>query len=669
MKLKLITLIIGNFVIELFSISNSSYRLHSSIFHFEDTSKIYSMSEIYIIDRLNYFDNLSSGFVKKIKLSEQLSSVSIGNLVSSRPGIFTKSYGSEGSLQTISIRGSGSEYTSVFINGINYNNSLNGVFDFSKFSSDEISEIIIKKSNDFEPINNNSFGNSIELNPFEKNDTSKSIFKFQIGSFGFRGFQLKTSGYELNTYYKINFSKKSAKNDYEYKFNDETGIRHNADVNQNSLSTALINNLNIFNRPVLINSFLHFMDKQMGLPNFVSSNRHNNSGTREREKNFSSSINSKVFLSDDIFMNVILGYNNNQMKIDDPLLSINLKTKEYLLKENSINSKLFFNHFTKNFVFTFGFSKSIEFFDKNEKRDDGYVNQENLLRKNFSSNLKLSYDKKFAENLIFKSSLFVSLNYVENHFNSHNKIYKFPNFRFGSSINVKSLGLSSYANVGTGIRVPNFYEYSFSRLTSLTNRELEPENILNYEIGTRYENENFLFEFTYFTFDVQNKIIWRPQRVAFFSPTNLGRIKSNGIELNIEQIKLSNNFSIGANYTFTNALKKSRLTLNDQSYNKQLPYIPKHKASLIFYYKLKSIEFEFSSTYYSRRFVTEDNDVLFSLDPVIISNLSSTFYYSINSYHFRLNLLIQNLFNTSYQLIQSFPMPGREYRLTIQMEV
>jgi len=635
----------------------------------DDSIKTYTTDQIVIQGRNESFEKISSKLVHRISLVDQLTSTSIANLLASKPGIFTKSYGSEGSLQTISIRGSGSEYTSVLINGINFNSSLNGVFDFSKFSSAEISEIIVKKGNDFDVLNHNSYGGVIELNPFEKQDTIHSYINLQVGSFGYRGIQLKLSGYTLNSYYKLNFSRKSARNDYQYNFLNETGIRQNSDVNQNSINLALINQLRIFEEPIVLNSFVSFFDKNLGLPGFVSSNKHSNSGTREDERFFSYSLNSKFFISNDKYLNGIFGLNFNRLKIDDPLLSINLRTKIFELNEQSYQSKIFFNSKSGNLFFSTGFVWLLENFRKNEVNENQSQFGELLKRNTFSSSFKTDFEKPLINNFSLNSSILFSLNYVTNEINQDLKTYKFPNLRFGLSINYEPINTFLYANAGSGTRIPNYYEYSFSKLTSLNKSNLEPEKILNYELGLKTEQSKFQFELTYFTFDVENKIIWKPQRVAFFSPINSGRVKSSGLEISFERLNFFKSFYIDANYTFTNALKKNKLSQNDNSFNKQLPYVPKHKASITLSFYTKNLILSFNSNYYSRRFITEDNDLLFSLDPVLISNFSSTVTYKFKQLKFRVQLSLQNIFNQSYQLIQSFPMPGREYRLTIQTEV
>lgn len=667
-KIKIIYLIAFTLLQKSIALSES-YQQKSDTTSARDSLKTYITQQIVISDKSEFLDEkISSAFSRKISLNEKLSSVTIGNLLASKSGIFNRTYGAEGSLQTISIRGAGSEYTSVFINGINYNNSLNGVFDFSKFSSEEISEIIIKKGNDFDPLNNNPFGGIIELNPFEKSDTTKYWLKIQKGSFDYTGVNLNTSGSILDFYYKLNISHKSSKNNYEYTFNNERGIRHNSDVNQYSVNSSFINQISLFNQPIKLFSFVSYLDKNLGLPNFVSSNRHLDSKTRESEKNFSASVNSRIFFSN-FLINGIAGFQLNKLSIDDPLLAINLKTKFFQTNERSFNSKFFIHLLQSRLNVSAGFTSSYEKFERVEiSENENTSNQFN--RRIHSFNLASNYSHKILNNdLTLNFAFLLSQNFVIDQFINSKKNIKFSNIRAGISVNSSSSNLIVYGNIGTGTRLPNYYEITFSKLTSLNSRELEREKILNFETGIKYNPEIFSAEVTYFNFDVVNKIIWQPQRVAFFSPVNAGKVNSSGIEINLERFIFLKNFYFNSNYTFTSAVKKSKLSESDKSYNKQLPYIPKHKASISVQYILQNFKIDITTNHYSRRFITEDNDVLFSLDPVYISNLSINYDFKFFNLKFSSQLLIQNLFNKSYQLIQSFPMPGREYRLTIQMEV
>ncbi len=653
-----------------------SKSIHIDNVAFEDTSKIYRLGKIYVQDKkVNKFDLLTSTLRKKISLEEQLSSFNIGDLISSQAGVFTFSYGSEGSLRTVSVRGSGSEYTSVFINGIQYNNSISGVFDFSKFSSDEISEIIIKRGNDFDIINQNSFGGVIVLNPFKNSDTTKYNIKFQSGSFGYKSFGFKTFGALYSSHYNFSFSKKNARNNYEYDFNGEKEFRKNSDVSQTSANFGLKNHFNLSGNPLTINSFVNWQNKDLGLPNFVSTNRHYNNLTRSHERFFNYSSNLNYVLSDRIIINGIFGYWNSRIDITDPLKSINLKTEKFSTHNNYNSQKLFLSFLFQPINISTGIIRNFE----RIKVDENVSNESKSnmqTRTSYGLNFLANFESKiFKDVFVFNLIFFNSLNYTEDKNPFEKNIFRFFNKRTGFSFSTSDNKITFYSNIGNGVRLPNYYEIFYSKLTSLSSNKIQNENIKSFEAGIRYNfqlmdlNELSQFELTYFNFNVDNKIIWQPQRVAIFTPRNAGKINSQGLEILIENLKLNKYLYLNWNYSFTKSVKKSRSGLSDDSYNKQLSYIPTHKSSITLFFKASNFSIETRSTYMSRRYFTEDNDILFSSDPIFIQDLSVNYKFFISFIQLYTQLSINNLFNKSYLIIQSFPMPGREYRLTINMEI
>lgn len=640
-----------------------------------DSSKVYKLNQIYVQDKkVNKFDLLTSSLRRKISLEEELSSFNIGDLVSSQAGVFTLSYGSEGSLKTVSIRGSGSEYTSVFINGINYNNSVSGVFDFSKFSADEISEIHIKRGNDFDIYNQNSFGGVIVLNPFRYTDSTKYSLKLQTGSFGFNSIGFKNYGTILSSHYHFILTQKKARNDYEYDFNGEKEFRKNSDVSQISTILGLINQVNLFGKPLKINTLFHYLSKDLGLPNFVSTNRHYNNLTRSQEKFFNYSSNFNYVLSNHIMLNGILGYWNSRLNINDPLKSINLRTERFSTLNEYNSQKFFVTVLFDPFHFSTGIIRNFEkIYVKEITTEETKLNDQT--RTSYALNFLLNYEKKiFNGQLVLNLTYFNSLNFTVDNSLEKN-IYKFFNKRIGFSLNTSDDKFTLYSNFGKGVRLPNYYEIFYSRLTSLSTNKIQNENINSFEAGFRYNftsinfSQNPLIEITYFNFNIDNKIIWQPQRVAIFTPRNAGKIDSQGLEITFENINVIRNIFLNWNYSFTKSVKKSKAGLSDESYNKQLPYIPIHKSSIILFIKLDNFSAETKTTYMSRRYFTEDNDILFSSDPIFIQDLSLNYKLKISFTQLYTQIAINNLFNTSYLIIQSFPMPGREYRLTINMEI
>jgi outer membrane receptor for ferrienterochelin and colicin len=72
---------------------------------------------------------------------QRLNALSIADAIRHFSGVQIKDYGGVGGLKTLDVRGMGSNYTSVFYDGISVNNALNGAVDLGRFSLDNI-EII-----------------------------------------------------------------------------------------------------------------------------------------------------------------------------------------------------------------------------------------------------------------------------------------------------------------------------------------------------------------------------------------------------------------------------------------------------------------------------------------------------------------------------------------------
>jgi len=632
----------------------------------QDSTNSYILSTILVKGNVKKdFDLPSSARYQKISLSQHLLNLTIGNLISIQPGIFTKSYGAEGSLQTISVRGTGSEYTTVYVNGINLSSTLNGVFDFSRFSSDEITEIIIKKGNDFDALNNLTIGSSIELIPFSKADSGFLGIKFLTGSFGLFTKSIRLNNNTNNFKYSLNLSTKTSRNNYKYDFQGQTYFRENADIKQNTISGSFINRFSLANKNISLKQFVHYINKSQGLPTFIAVNRHFNSETRKKENTLFYSNRMQILLNKNLFSEIIFGLHSSNSFIHDPLLSINLTTKSFELEERSYILKSYLNYVTNHFSAVGGISFTSEKFYSKELKHNSNLNFNSLKRDYLTASIQVNKNQEiiFDELNVGFSNLFV--------FNRYNyEDVDFLNWRIGAFVEYnKHINFKLFANTGKAYRIPNAFEETIYKLTSLKNEKLKNEKINNSEVGFKLDFSNSSLEVTYFNYFIENKIIWIPQRVAFFAPRNKGKIQSSGIELIIENIRIKEKLLVNFNYTFTEALNKNKLSQNDNSYNKQLIYIPKHKSTFTVLYHHGNLFIEFSNTYYSRRYYTEDNDKLFSLDDLLLSNISILLKQKIFGIMLNTQLSVLNLLNKSYNLIQSFPIPGREYRLTIQMEV
>ena len=105
----------------------------------------------------------------------------------------------------------------------------------------------------------------------------------------------------------------------------------------------------------------------------------------------------------------------------------------------------------------------------------------------------------------------------------------------------------------------------------------------------------------------------------------------------------------------------------DQSVGKQLPYVPRHSASMTARLSWRQWSFLYKWAWYSRRFTMSSNDISLTgnLPQYFMSNVSLE-----RSLHFRpvdlqLKLAVNNLFNEEYLSVLSRPMPGINFEFFI----
>ncbi len=638
-----------------------------------DSVKQFQMKEILIEgNREQNFENATS--TKRIlEISEiaKSTSTSVGNIISTLPGIILKSYGAEGSLQTISIRGSGSEYVTVFLNGMNISNSLSGAFDFSKFSSEEFSSIEVSAGNDFAVNDFVDVGSIIRLNPFSKNDSSSYKINFLTGSFGLNAINLSTNHSFPSIDIKINLSKKQAKNNFTYEFEGKSYERTNAELEKSHFNVALSNKFFLWGTSINLKTYFSIGEKNLGLPGFISANRHYSSNVKQIEENYFIVTNLELLASNSHLINFVSGLSSERLIIDDPNLTINHYSQNFNSKGSTYSLKLSSIYSLNNFLFNNGIKFSNEELSYNENAESRlwreFKYKRNIL--GFFSNLsgRVPLNSSFIETLTLNLGGNYSISTGQKSTTEKNDFF---NYKIGLGFDLfADQKLKLYSNYGSSIREPNFYEIYFNRLNAPFNKELKNESILNFEAGANLELSDMKFELVYFDRTIKSKIVWYPQRVAIFSPRNIGKIISNGIEVRWYDIKLSELFDAELNYTYTNSVKASKMSESDNTFNKQLIYLPRHKASLIINREFDNFRYSIDVNFYSERFYSEDNDPSYVLPAVILANVSGGYKFQISHLKILLQMGVFNLTNENYFLIQSYPMPGREFRLSINMEI
>jgi vitamin B12 transporter len=169
--------------------------------------------------------------------------------------------------------------------------------------------------------------------------------------------------------------------------------------------------------------------------------------------------------------------------------------------------------------------------------------------------------------------------------------------------------------------------------------------------------------FTAYNSTIDNWIIWLPTDETFtlWQPQNIQKVWARGLELNghltIEAGRVKVDFDAG--YTLSRSTNQANI---DVSFRKQLIYVPENIASASLSVTFIKSQVSYTHHYTDRRYVNSDNSQ--SLPPYNLGYVTLSHNFKVLGNDLSLQLDILNVWNTDYQAIQYYPMPGRSYRVS-----
>lgn len=242
--------------------------------------------------------------------------------------------------------------------------------------------------------------------------------------------------------------------------------------------------------------------------------------------------------------------------------------------------------------------------------------------------------------------------------------------------------LSLDANVSRNYRLPTFNDLHWP---NMGNPALKPEFGWNQEISL-HANQMIDFKtwkgshtgkrayfsgnITYFNKQIHNWIIWVPAGGNLSTPMNVYKVWSRGVEVAWNsrfRHKKNTEFIVGGMHDYTQTTNQESTLLNDASLYKQLIYTPRIKHQLHVQYNKNSFSLQYIYNYIGTRFVSSDHSnwlLPYQLHSINISKKWNWFKKEWQS-----QLFVNNLFNTSYQVMVNMPMPLINYQLTLNLKI
>ena len=218
--------------------------------------------------------------------------------------------------------------------------------------------------------------------------------------------------------------------------------------------------------------------------------------------------------------------------------------------------------------------------------------------------------------------------------------------------------LSFKANASRSFRVPGFDDLYWPRSAfARGNPDLEPETCHNYDAGFELRIEgNVRLEVAYFLNRAKNLIQWQPGRGGVWSPTNVGRARTVGIESRLVA-SLFKWCQLELTHTYTDAKDTT-----DPENTTQLIRRPRNRTTALLSLGYEKISASVQVRRTSRSFTTAANTQWLPSHTLVDCGINVK-----PLKHLAVEFSVQNLSDESYQMVPGYAMPGRSYSLTVNL--
>jgi len=227
--------------------------------------------------------------------------------------------------------------------------------------------------------------------------------------------------------------------------------------------------------------------------------------------------------------------------------------------------------------------------------------------------------------------------------------------------------LSLTAGWSKAIRYPDFNSLFWKGDARASgNPELLPERKRAYNAGAklRFKNTKLpALRIYVYSEDITDLIFWELS-VGVWQPRNLSGAEKRGIDIEFEEQFIPEHLHLNATYSFIDTKNSSP---EPNRNGKQLIFVPRHTTNLTLWLQAFQFQGQVLWRYVSERQIVQANTGL-PLAAYQLLDLSVNHDLQFKRWRLQTGLAIKNITGESYELIRGYPMPGREFRLTLQIE-
>ena len=639
---------------------------------------IQQVDEVIISSRYNHKEVIPSQTLNGEQL-EKLNAHSVADALRYFSGIQLKDYGGVGGIKTVNIRSMGTNHLGISYDGVELGNAQNGQIDLGQFSLDNVEEITLfngQKSAILQPASDFGHAGAIYIRTraprFSDGKGYNLKFKARYGSSDmFRFSTLWEQRLSSKVSSSVSAEVLTASGKYKFRYRrkkqdgtvayDTTAIRENGDI----WAVRAEGNLHGMISDGFWKFKLYTYNSERGIPGAIVNNVWRR-GERQWDHNYFTQARFQKSFGERFTTQAVAKYayyNTRYVNRDTTLLNVDNTYKQQELYFSTSN--------VYNLLPLWSASLSYDF---KWNRLDSDMRQ-------FVTPQRYAHYVALASALNlerFKIQASVLATMVKDRLNDGTSSKSMTEYTPAVFANVypfasKELSIRAYAK--KSFRMPTFNDLYY---TEIGNALLKPESALQYNVGLSYDKQwsSGLFRFFHLQTDVyynsvHDKIVAYPKGQQFrWTMLNLGRVHIKGIDVETELtvVPVSGLLVTGRlQYTYQDA--RDVTDPEDTFYRDQIPYIPWHSGTAILNIQYKKWDFNYSFIYAGERYNQQENIKYNYMQPWYTSDLSLSYRFKIKETAFRITGEVNNVFSQDYDVILNYPMPKRNYGLTLDVKI
>lgn len=637
----------------------------------QDSVRVHHIQEVVVTSRLISRETIPSQTLGGEEL-KKLNSLSVADALRYFSGLQLKDYGGVGGIKTVNIRSMGTNHLGIFYDGIELGNAQNGQIDLGQFSLDNVEEISLyngQRSAIFQPASDFGNAGSVYIRTkaprFMKGRRYNLLVRAKYGSsdtFRFSSLweqklsdhissSLSTGVLTSSGRYKFRYRRVTEDNTVAY---DTTAVRHNGDI----WAFRVEENVRGGIADGYWNVKAYTYHSERGIPGAIVNNvwrrgerqwDHNTFGQAVFQKSFGDKFSTKALAKYAYYVTRYVNNDETQIHVDNTyrqqemyfstsnvyeILSKWSVSMSYDFKWNKLNANMVdfaFPHRYSNFV-SLATALTLSRIQA----------QASLVEQVVKDHVK--YGASSSSRSTLTPAFFVN-------------VYPFES---------KLLAVRAFAK--KSFRMPTFNDLYYA---DMGNSKLNPESALQYDLGFVLNKDwkqgivdHFRLQVDGYYNTVHDKIVAYPKGQQFrWTMLNLGKVHIKGVDAMAEVgLEPAKDWKVTARLQYTYQDARDVTDPNTSYYKDQIPYIPWHSGSAILGLSWREWDLSYSFIYSGERYSQQENILYNHLQPWYTHDMSVVYH----ARRWSARLDVNNIFSQDYDVILNYPMPKRNYMLTLE---